>query len=888
MPEAAPAKTDSAAPTLPAAATPGQEMPAAKSETTVSKAPPRQADPQLVERIFKAAATSGPADVANGMKKIGAAFTAYAETHNQSFPTIDGEGKPPEGTKPSPFPGATPGEAKISNGLSWRVMILPQLGFDQLYREFHLDEAWDSPNNKPLVEKMPSVFGNDSSGKTRLHLLTGPGTPFQAGVAPALKDFTDGLSITLTVVEAGPDKTEEWTKPDDLKFDPQSPARCLGEIDGSFLALTADGVLHRIPADTDQLAHLIQHQDRQVISSDFLKETEQAAKAGFATIPQELPPLVAVDKTFDPKFIPADTSAVIIISPRRILESKFAQALLKEFALPDETPAATLRRLTKEQAGLPIQATEEIRLIPDTTMRAGPAFSPVPAAQKPSSELPPGVAGIYLRAAIPLPLETMIQEAATNAENVDVEVVNGIPHVWLRGLKFALAFPSDHEAILATNEMLPKMTAPRADAPTATNSPEGEPKSAGVVGEVQAMSPAMIILAASAPQNGKLEFMQQLLAAAGPVMLIAPQLAETNAIRVAIDLESAEFLRLSLGFPKEDVAKTFSGVATGLLAQALTQGKQLQGTLQPDDPEQKAQSELLSEVMNGAAVSSEGNLVSLVIQQPKHLEEVVTAFQKQIKAIQQQTLPAEALPPMERIAKALVAYSEEKGHFPASNGMGEEETKTKESRSSRNTRFGQNQQPPSQNSDFAPPPAALVPGSPQRTSEEEKVDAAIARNRGLSWRVYLLPFLGEQTLYQQFHLDERWDSPHNKALINQMPAVFGTNAEGKTRIQMLVGNETLFKSGKAPDVDSLKDDPAQTIVLIETGDDKANIWTKPGGLPFDPKNPTRCLGKPDDGQADYQTLMLDWSVSKIPVKISDDEFRSLVQPSDGKPARKDQ
>ena len=42
----------------------------------------------------------------------------------------------------------------------------------------------------------------------------------------------------------------------------------------------------------------------------------------------------------------------------------------------------------------------------------------------------------------------------------------------------------------------------------------------------------------------------------------------------------------------------------------------------------------------------------------------------------------------------------------------------------------------------------------------------------LSWRVYLLPFLGNLPLFQEFHLDEAWDSPHNKKLIAQMPAVF--------------------------------------------------------------------------------------------------------------------
>jgi hypothetical protein len=42
----------------------------------------------------------------------------------------------------------------------------------------------------------------------------------------------------------------------------------------------------------------------------------------------------------------------------------------------------------------------------------------------------------------------------------------------------------------------------------------------------------------------------------------------------------------------------------------------------------------------------------------------------------------------------------------------------------------------------------------------------------LSWRVELLPYLGEQALYNQFKRDEPWDSPHNRKLLSKMPAVY--------------------------------------------------------------------------------------------------------------------
>ena len=54
-----------------------------------------------------------------------------------------------------------------------------------------------------------------------------------------------------------------------------------------------------------------------------------------------------------------------------------------------------------------------------------------------------------------------------------------------------------------------------------------------------------------------------------------------------------------------------------------------------------------------------------------------------------------------------------------------------------------------------------------------------AGKRLLSWRVQLLPYLGQEKLYKEFHLDEPWDSDHNKKLIARMPAVFRSSENPK-------------------------------------------------------------------------------------------------------------
>ena len=53
--------------------------------------------------------------------------------------------------------------------------------------------------------------------------------------------------------------------------------------------------------------------------------------------------------------------------------------------------------------------------------------------------------------------------------------------------------------------------------------------------------------------------------------------------------------------------------------------------------------------------------------------------------------------------------------------------------------------------------------------------AAITDPQGrplLSWRVAILPFLEQAALYNKFHLDEPWNSPHNLTLVNEWPNLY--------------------------------------------------------------------------------------------------------------------
>ena len=104
----------------------------------------------------------------------------------------------------------------------------------------------------------------------------------------------------------------------------------------------------------------------------------------------------------------------------------------------------------------------------------------------------------------------------------------------------------------------------------------------------------------------------------------------------------------------------------------------------------------------------------------------------------------------------------------------------------------------------------------------------------LSWRVLILPFLDEQKLYEAFHLDESWDSPHNRALIPRMPKVFASPfesnsliKEGKTVYLTPRGDATMFPSEQAIGMRDVTDGTSNTIMTLEVDDASAVIWTKP-------------------------------------------------------------
>jgi hypothetical protein len=188
---------------------------------------------------------------------------------------------------------------------SWRVLILPQLGRKDLFDKFDLEAAWDSPQNKRLLDQMPDVYASplhpESAGRDQTHYQvivgrdTGPGArpiwvdnsrdlePFNPQVGRIVQLFqtrgaalsypgaiTDGCKFTILVAEAA--EPVPWTKPADLSYSAKGPLPSLGNpARSTFTVVTAESVPHNVPAQVSEqsLRAAITANANDIVGRDF-------------------------------------------------------------------------------------------------------------------------------------------------------------------------------------------------------------------------------------------------------------------------------------------------------------------------------------------------------------------------------------------------------------------------------------------------------------------------------------------------------------------------------------------------------------------------------------------------------------------------------------------
>jgi WD40 repeat protein len=151
----------------------------------------------------------------------------------------------------------------------------------------------------------------------------------------------------------------------------------------------------------------------------------------------------------------------------------------------------------------------------------------------------------------------------------------------------------------------------------------------------------------------------------------------------------------------------------------------------------------------------------------------------------------------------------------------------------------------------------------------------------LSWRVELLAWIGEGELYTQFNMDEPWDGPHNRQLLDKMPKVYASPNEGsttsKTHYQVFVGGGALFEPDKIVKFGQVSDGTSNTLMIVEAP--TAVPWSKPEDIEYHPDRPVpKLTGLYKNG---FNAALVDAQVGFFPENIDSTTLRALITKNGG-------
>ncbi len=162
----------------------------------------------------------------------------------------------------------------------------------------------------------------------------------------------------------------------------------------------------------------------------------------------------------------------------------------------------------------------------------------------------------------------------------------------------------------------------------------------------------------------------------------------------------------------------------------------------------------------------------------------------------------------------------------------------------------------------------------------------------VSWRVRILPYLGQSQLFAQYRMDEPWDGPHNIQLLDQMPKPYACHVasgepHGYTYYRVFVSPRDRRPTGEVPPFLSGDYGAAATlaqitdftpygtsgnILVVEAAE--AVPWTKPDELVYDPEGPLPRVGGHFPGG--FGVVFADGSVEFIRQDIKDRTMRALI------------
>ena len=120
----------------------------------------------------------------------------------------------------SAFPPAYTTDEQGNRLHSWRTLILPYLGYGDLYSQIDLTKPWDHPLNEKLAEQIPEIYQCVSSElpprMTKIVSVIDPEGVMRGTIPIQRSQISDEIESTIMLVEANTSNAVHWMSPNDL------------------------------------------------------------------------------------------------------------------------------------------------------------------------------------------------------------------------------------------------------------------------------------------------------------------------------------------------------------------------------------------------------------------------------------------------------------------------------------------------------------------------------------------------------------------------------------------------------------------------------------------------------------------------------------------------
>jgi hypothetical protein len=152
-----------------------------------------------------------------------------------------------------------------------------------------------------------------------------------------------------------------------------------------------------------------------------------------------------------------------------------------------------------------------------------------------------------------------------------------------------------------------------------------------------------------------------------------------------------------------------------------------------------------------------------------------------------------------------------------------------------------------------------------------------------SWRVEILPLIGQQELYDEYRMNEPWDSEHNKKLLEKIPGVFRCPVDDQfstnTSYFALTGKGASFEGMEGLRFADFPDGLSNTFLVVESK--KAVPWTKPDDIAIDFDKKLPKFGGWYPRSNGFNVLIGDGSVRFISHELDKETLKKLLTRNGG-------